>query len=228
MIKRLELKNIALIDHAIIEFEKGLNVLSGETGSGKSVIVDSINFVLGAKADKSMIRHGENECFASVVFDISQNATAKNTVEELCGEESEEVIVSRKLTVDSKSTIRVNGMPFTLGMLRSVTSALVDVHGQSEHYSLMKRSEQLKVLDRFSDKHLIDLKEENKSICKSLKELDEKLLEFGGSESERAIRTDILKFQIAEIEDAGITEGEEEELNEIYHRFFMQFLSTGG
>lgn len=212
MIKRLELKNIALIDHAIIEFEKGLNVLSGETGSGKSVIVDSINFVLGAKADKSMIRHGESECFASVVFDISQNATAKNTVEELCGEESDEVIVSRKLTVDSKSTIRVNGMPFTLGMLRSVTSALVDVHGQSEHYSLMKRSEQLKVLDRFSDKHLIDLKEENKSICKSLKELDEKLLEFGGSESERAIRTDILKFQIAEIEDAGITEGEEEEL----------------
>ena len=212
MIKRLELKNIALIDHAIIEFEKGLNVLSGETGSGKSVIVDSINFVLGAKADKSMIRHGESECFASVVFDISQNATAKNTVEELCGEESDEVIVSRKLTVDSKSTIRVNGMPFTLGMLRSVTSALVDVHGQSEHYSLMKRSEQLKVLDRFSDKHLIDLKEENKSICKSLKELDEKLLEFGGSESERAIRTDILKFQIAEIEDVGITEGEEEEL----------------
>ena len=159
MIKRLELKNIALINHAIIDFEKGLNVLSGETGSGKSVIVDSINFVLGAKADKSMIRYGESECYASVLFDVENNQTVKDILEELGCEVEDEIIISRKFTIDSKSTIRVNGLPFTLGMLRQITSVLVDVHGQSEHYSLMKKSEQLNVLDKFSDKQLLDLKE---------------------------------------------------------------------
>ncbi|MBR2337554.1 MAG: DNA repair protein RecN [Clostridia bacterium] len=212
MIKSLELKNIALIDHAIIDFEKGLNVLSGETGSGKSVIVDSINFVLGAKADKSMIRHGESECFASVIFDVSQNATAKEILADLDVEFDDEVIVSRKFTADSKSVIRVNGVPFTLGMLRSVTQSLVDVHGQSDHYSLMKRSEQLKVLDKFSDKSLLDLKERCRLICKELTNTDELLSGFGGSEQERAIRADILKFQIDEIEGASLVEGEEDEL----------------
>ena len=142
MIKRLELKNIALINHAIIDFEKGLNVLSGETGSGKSVIVDSINFVLGAKADKSMIRHGENECFASVLFDVSNNQTVYQILQDLGLEVEDEIIISRKFTSDSKSTIRVNGSPFTLGMLRQLTSLLVDVHGQSEHFSLLSKNRQ--------------------------------------------------------------------------------------
>ena len=212
MLKRLELKNIALIEHAIIDFEKGLNVLSGETGSGKSVIVDSINFVLGAKADKSMIRYGETECFASATFDIIDNLLARQVIEELCGEVDDEIIVSRKFNLDSKSVIRVNGVPFTLSMLRMVTSTLVDVHGQSEHYSLMKKSEQLKVLDRFSDKNLQNLKAENGRLVCLLKEIDKKLSGFGGSESERAIRVDILKFQIDEIESVNIHEGEEDEL----------------
>ena len=212
MIKRLELKNIALIEHAIIDFEKGLNVLSGETGSGKSVIVDSINFVLGAKADKSMIRHGESECFASVTFDVSNNNTAREVIEDFGGEVEDEIIVSRKFNADSKSVIRVNGMPFTLSMLRAVTTSLVDVHGQSEHYSLMKKSEQLKVLDRFSNKTLSALKTENKRIVSTLKEIDKKLQGFGGSESERAIRADILKYQIDEIQNADIKSGEEDEL----------------
>lgn len=212
MIKSLELKNIALIDHAIIDFEKGLNVLSGETGSGKSVIVDSINFVLGAKADKSMIRHGENECFASVIFDVSSNNATKEVLSDLGVEVEDDIIVSRRFTQDSKSVIRVNGATFTLGMLRAVTSTLVDVHGQSDHYSLMKKSEQLKVLDKFSDKSLISLKEKCHEICKKLNQTDDLLSKFGGSEQERAIRADILKFQIEEIEGANLVEGEEDEL----------------
>ena len=212
MIKSLELKNIALIDHAIIDFEQGLNVLSGETGSGKSVIVDSINFVLGAKADKSMIRYGEKECFASVVFDVANNSLTKEVLDDLGILAEDELIVSRRFNVDSKSTIRLNGEAVTLGMLRAVTSTLVDVHGQSDHYSLMKKSEQLKVLDRFSDKALLSLKSECKEICNKLTETDVKLLDFGGSEQERAIRADILKFQIDEIESANLIDGEEDEL----------------
>ena len=212
MIKRLEIKNVVLIEHAIIDFEKGLNVLTGETGSGKSVIVDSINFVLGAKADKTLIKHGKEDCFVSIVFDVSSNATVKSVLAEYDTEYDDEIIISRKFNVDSKSTIRVNGVPYTLGMLKNVTTALVDVHGQSEHYSLTKLSEQLKVLDRFSDKQLLELKEKNREICKELKEIDKSLLAFGGSEAERAIRADILKFQIEEIESAELLENEEDEL----------------
>ena len=211
MLKILQIKNVALIGEATIDFEKGLNVLSGETGSGKSVIIDSINFALGAKADKTMIRHGENECVVTAVFDISKLNEAKRVLDDLGVEDADEMIVTRKLSQDSKSSLRVNGIPFTLGMLKSVTSLLVDVHGQSEHYSLLKESEQLAVLDKFADKKLADLKVKCAGLCSEFKENAKKAEEFGGSESERAIKADILKFQIEEIENADIREGEEEE-----------------
>lgn len=212
MLKSLYLKNVALIKEAVIDFESGLNVLSGETGSGKSVIIDSINFVLGAKADKTMIRYGENECVATATFDISNLSEVNEVLSELGVEENDELIVTRRLTQDSKSTVRVNGMPFTLGMLKSVTSLLVDVHGQSEHYSLLKESEQLNVLDRFAGESLAELKRECFGICDKIKDTDKRLKSFGGSERERAVKADILKFQIEEIESAELKEGEESEL----------------
>ncbi len=212
MIKSLHLKNIALIEEAEIDFESGLNVLSGETGSGKSVIIDSINFVLGAKSDKTMIRFGANECFASAVFDISGLTEVKRVLSDFDVEDSDDLIVTRKLSQDSKSSLKVNGVPFTLSMLKNVTSLLVDVHGQSEHYSLLKESEQLSVLDKFAGSELSEIKESCAAVCGKLKNTDERLKTFGGSESERAIRADILKFQIEEIESADIKEGEENEL----------------
>ena len=110
MLKTLELKNVALIDRATIEFGEGLNVLSGETGSGKSVILDALNFVLGAKADKSIIRHGEDSCFVTAAFDVTDNPTVKGILEDYSDETpDDELIISRKLTSDGKSQIRVNG-----------------------------------------------------------------------------------------------------------------------
>lgn len=212
MLKSLYLKNVALIKEAVIDFESGLNVLSGETGSGKSVIIDSINFVLGAKADKTMIRYGESECVATATFDISALTEVNEVLADLGIEETDELIVTRRLTQDSKSTVRVNGVPFTLGMLKSVTSLLVDVHGQSEHYSLLKESEQLNVLDRFAGESLTELKRECSEICDKIKDTDKQLKSFGGSERERAVKADILKFQIEEIESAELKEGEENEL----------------
>lgn len=212
MLKSLQLKNVALIERAEIEFEKGLNVLSGETGSGKSVVIDSINFVLGAKADKTMIRHGENDCLVIAVFDVENLTGVKNLLADSGFDDSDEIIVSRKLTADGKSSIRLNGEPVTLGMLRTITGNLIDVHGQSDHYSLLKDSEQLAVVDNFSGDNLKILKNQCSDICKDLREIDEKMLSFGGSESERAIRADILKYQIEEIKNADPKEGEEEEL----------------
>ena len=212
MLKSLQLKNVALIERAEIEFEKGLNVLSGETGSGKSVVIDSINFVLGAKADKTMIRHGENDCLVIAVFDVENLTGVKNLLTDSGFDDSDEIIVSRKLTADGKSSIRLNGEPVTLGMLRTITGNLIDVHGQSDHYSLLKDSEQLAVVDNFSGDNLKILKNQCLDICKDLREIDEKMLSFGGSESERAIRADILKYQIEEIKNADPKEGEEDEL----------------
>lgn len=212
MLKSLQLKNVALIERAEIEFEKGLNVLSGETGSGKSVVIDSINFVLGAKADKTMIRHGENDCLVVAVFDVENLTGVKNLLADSGFDDSDEIIVSRKLTADGKSSIRLNGEPVTLGMLRTITGNLIDVHGQSDHYSLLKDSEQLAVVDNFSGDNLKILKNQCFDICKDLREIDEKMLSFGGSESERAIRADILKYQIEEIKNADPKEGEEDEL----------------
>lgn len=215
MIKTLEIKNVALIDRAVIEFGSGLNVLSGETGSGKSVILDAINFVLGAKADKTMIRHGETDCLVSAAFDVSDNLTVKNLIEEYTGEQAEdELIITRKLTADGKSTIRLNGAPFSAGMLRGITAYLIDVHGQSEHYSLTKPAEQLKILDKFCKNALSYPLDECRRTIKRLKETDDALKGFGGSESERAIKADILKFQIDEITSADLLAGEEDALLE--------------
>lgn len=212
MIKSLELKNIALIESAIIEFGTGLNVLSGETGAGKSVILDAINFVLGAKADKTMIRYGETECLAVAVFDVSRNESIKSLMEEYGAETDDEIVVARKLTQDGRSTIRVNGQPYTVSMLRSLTTYLIDVHGQSEHYSLTKPAEQLKILDKFCNGELDPIKSECSRLSVELKAIDKRLSEFGGSESERAVKADILNFQIGEIENAALVDGEEDEL----------------
>lgn len=215
MLKTLELKNVALIDRATIEFGEGLNVLSGETGSGKSVILDALNFVLGAKADKSIIRHGEDSCFVTATFDVTDNPTVKGILEDYSDETpDDELIISRKLTSDGKSQIRVNGEAYSASMLKGITGYLIDVHGQSDHYSLLKSSEQLKVLDKFCKKELESEFVVLKEIISALKTVDEELKRFGGSESERAIRADILKFQIDEIENADIRDGEEEELLE--------------
>ena len=136
MLQKLVIKNIALIDSVEIPFDKGLNVLSGETGAGKSVIIESLNFVLGAKADKTLIRTGENECLVRAEFDVSKNPAVAQVFNDFDMDESDELIISRKFTRDGKSSIKVNGETVTVSMLKKFTSVLLDVHGQSEHFHL--------------------------------------------------------------------------------------------
>ena len=143
MLSRLSIKNVALIEHADIEFGEGLNVLSGETGAGKSVILDSVNFVLGAKADRSMIRYGETECTVKAEFVVSEESKAVQTLREMDIETDGLIVISRKFTDAGKSAIKLNGNTVTVSMLRRVTDSLVDVHGQSEHFFLLSESNQL-------------------------------------------------------------------------------------
>ncbi len=212
MLEKLSIKNVALIGQAELEFSKGLNVLSGETGAGKSVILDSINFVLGAKADKSMIRYGEEECAVSAVFSVEEEGGLPALFAELGVGFDEQLVISRKFRADGKGGIRVNGEPVNVSMLRRITSALVDVHGQSEHFYLLSEANQLKVVDGAAGAPLAAQKQNLAELLAERKKLREKKRALGGDEAERGRRLDILQYQIAEIDRAALRDGEEEEL----------------
>jgi len=212
MLQKLIIKNIALIDSAEISFSKGLNVLSGETGAGKSVIIESLNFVLGAKADKTLIRSGENECSVVAEFDVENNEIIKDIYIDLDFDYEDLLIISRKFTVDGKSSIKINGNSVTVGMLKKFTSALVDVHGQSEHFNLLKTSNQLALLDKFGGDEVLALKQNLLIQYTQYRNLILELEELGGDESQRLIKIDVLNYQINEISNANLQEDEEENL----------------
>ena len=221
MLQRLSIKNVALIDSADISFSDGLNVLSGETGAGKSVILDSVNFVLGAKADRSMIRYGETECMVKAEFSVSEDSLALAELREMDIESDGEIVISRRFSDSGKNAIKINGNTVTATMLRRVTDFLVDVHGQSEHFYLLSESNQLKTLDEVVGNGLTELKESLLKLLQERKDVDERISMLGGSVAERGRRLDILRYEIDEIEAVGLKDGEEEELlakrNKINH-----------
>ena len=214
MLHRLHIKNIALISEADIEFDDKLNVLSGETGSGKSVILDSINFVLGSKADKTMIRFGEQEATVRAEFIVDEKSAAAEILREYDIETDGEIIITRKLNVDGKGSIKLNGNTVTATMLKSVTQHLVDVHGQSEHFFLLNEENQLKVIDGICGCQITEIKRNLAELIAQKREFKSKIAALGGDESERERKLDLLKFQISEIESAELKVGEFEELKQ--------------
>lgn len=211
MLQRLSIRNVALIENAELEFSERLNVLSGETGAGKSVILDAIDFVLGAKADRSMIRSGETECSVRAEF-YDAGARVRMLLDEFDIEADETLILSRKFTAEGKSTFRLNGCAVTAAMVRRVTALLVDVHGQSEHFFLLKESNQLRLLDDVAGEVVRNCKERLSGLLSERRALLSDREKLGGDEGERERRMDILKFQIDEIERVQLKEGEEETL----------------
>lgn len=212
MLSQLSIKNFALIENANICFSKGLNVLSGETGAGKSVILDSVNFVLGAKADRSMIRYGESECMVRAEFILPENSPAVEILRDMDIESEGEIIISRRFSDTGKSSVKINGSTVTAAMLRSVTDCLVDVHGQSEHFFLLKESNQLKTLDTAIGAKLVEKKSELVACLANKKSIDEQIQMLGGDEQERGRRLDVLSYQMNEIESVALKDGEEEDL----------------
>ncbi len=212
MLSKLTIKNIALIEFAEISFSEGLNVLSGETGAGKSVILDSVNFVLGAKADRNMIRYGESECMVKAEFYLPETSKAITALREMDIDTDGDIIISRKFSENGKNSIKINGNTVTVSMLRQVTDSLVDVHGQSEHFFLLKESNQLKTLDSVVGDSLVPKKQALIKLLKQKRDVEERIALLGGDEKERGRRLDVLRFQIDEIESVAWQEGEEEEL----------------
>ena len=215
MLQKLTIKNVALIDNATIEFSSSFNVLSGETGAGKSVIIESLNFVLGARADKSLIRSGQSECFVCAEFFVGENSSIKEVFASLDIPEDDYLIISRRFNVDGRNTIKINGESATVSMIRKFTTYLVDVHGQSEHFELMSVSNQLKLIDKLGGESLLSVKSKTENIYNEYKNIINSIEELGGDEHQRLIRLDVLNYQINEINQFDLKENEENELMEI-------------
>ncbi|MDR3263898.1 MAG: DNA repair protein RecN [Clostridiales bacterium] len=213
MLLSLDIQNIALIKKLSVEFSEGLNVLSGETGAGKSIIIDSINFILGGRADKTLIRYGENSALVEAVFEYAEsNESVRAFFEENGIETDDNIILRRVMTADNKNECRINGRLVNLFVLKGLTSLLADVCGQHEHQSLLKIPAHIAVIDGLSIETAA-AKKEVKGIYEEYTAVAGRLDSFGDT-AYRERRLDILEFQIDEIERAAIKDGEEEQLKD--------------
>ncbi len=225
MLLNVHVKNLALIEEVEVYFKEGLNILSGETGVGKSIIIGSINLALGSKIPKDIIRKGADYGLVELVFDFALDSD-KNLCHEIVSEKINEldipfdegqVIISRKI-MDGKSIIKVNGQTVSATMLRSITSLMLDVHGQHDHESLLNKSKHMDILDEYASDEIDELKRQVSDLCKEYKKCYQRLEELDIDEDEKEKEIAFLKFQINEIEEAGLKVGEDEKLEEEFKK----------
>ena len=221
MLQSLTIKNIALIGELTIELGKGLNVLTGETGAGKSLIIDSLALLLGEKADKSLISYGKDYASVEAVFETNSDFIM-NKLEEFGLDRENTIVIFRKLSMDGRNECRVNGKSFTLSMLKSITSPLMDLHGQFQHQELLKESMQLRTLDEFGSKEIKCKKNEFKDIFVKLKQVKKQLSNYNFDSKDREKLLDMYAYQINEIEEANFVQGEEETLKEFRMKVLNQ------
>ena len=219
MLQRLIVKNYALIKELEIDFCNSLNVLTGETGSGKSMIISAINFVLGSRADKTNITTGETETKVEAVFDTSKNNKIIEELKNIDIEVGDNLIISRKLNIEGKNDIRVNGQIVNVAMLRNITCNLIDIYGQHEHQSLLDNKKHLDFVDGFLGKPIQDLKVILGQELNNLSQIESQIKQLGGDELQRQREKDMLKFQVEELENADLHIGEEEELAEKKNKY---------
>ena len=213
MLQTLKIENFALIENASIDFEKGLNILLGETGAGKSLIFKSLLFVLGAKMDRSIIRSGKDTVRVQALFsDLSQEV--ESLLSE-CGFECEnELLIVRTLGQDGKGQIRVNGMIATSAMLKQLASVLVDFYTQHESVDMLNTKNHLAMLDKFAGEGVRKLKDDLSILLQQMNEINKKIKTLGGDEHERERLISLLKFQNDEIEQANLEIGEDEKIKD--------------
>ena len=211
MLAQLTIENIALIDKLELDLKNGLNILSGETGAGKSIIIDSLNFVLGERADKSLIRYGTDYAIVQAVFEEYVTPSVSEYLDDIGIECEDVLIIRRKMSVDGKNECRINGRVSTLSILKGLTELLVDIHGQHEHQSLLKSANHIKLLDDIGAAKIASVKQDVAKEHTRYVALKRELSRCG-DESERERKLDILSFQIDEIEKADVKDGEEDEL----------------
>jgi DNA repair protein RecN (Recombination protein N) len=218
MLTNLHVKNMALIDEADIDFGDGLNILTGETGAGKSIILGSINIALGGKVGADVIRKGCDYALTELTFQITnKDKLAKLT--ELGVEELDEgtVIISRKIT-PAKSTIKINGETFTLGEVKNISHILIDIHGQHDNQVLLKENTHIDMVDLYGADKISPLLENYVKLYKKYNEISDKIDGMSGDEADRNRQIDLLEYQINEIESASLKDGEDDELESTFKK----------
>ena len=217
MLSSLHVKNLALIQEAEVEFGPGLNILTGETGAGKSILIGSINLALGKKLSREMIREGADSALVELVFDTEnpkvEQALKEMEIESLHGQ----VLIVRKMT-GSRSISKINGETCTTAQVRRIASLLLDIHGQHEHQSLLYTDRQLEILDAYGKEEIDPLRARVREAFRQWKELRDSLKEYELDEDARMREISFLEFEIREIDDAQLRDGEDETLEQAYRK----------
>ncbi len=214
MLLQLEIQNIALIDEVCIELGEGLNILTGETGAGKSIIIDSIHAILGERVSRELIRTGAEKALVEAVFQI--NPEDFQDVFDEMGMEPEEdntLILSREIAQSGRNTCRINGKMVSVSLLKTIGERLIDLHGQHDNQSLLRTENHIGLLDSFGGEAVNSLRGDYTKLLEQYREVRSKLKALSGDSGERERKMDLLRFQIDEIKKARLKENEEEELN---------------
>ena len=216
MLDRLMVKDLALIEKSVVEFGPGLNILTGETGAGKSILLGSIQLALGQKANKDMIRHGSEQALIELSFSLGEEKEAElKELEEDLEIEEGSLIIRRKIS-EKKSENRVNDLSVTLAKLREISGELLDLHGQHEHHSLLKEGAHLAILDSFMTRRGGSVLSEVKEAYENYREKKKKVEAYSLPEEERKRELDFLQFELEELSSANLKPGEEEQLSKDY------------
>ncbi len=218
MLLELHVKNLALIEQADVEFGEGLNILTGETGAGKSIIIGSVNLALGQKASRDIIRSGAESAYVELVFSVEESHRQELEALDIRPDDDGLLIITRRI-LPARSISRVNDETVTAAKLRQVTALLIDIHGQHEHQSLLHASRHLEILDSYAKSRIESIKKEIASVYSQYRTLKAELEKQSGDQESRRREADFLQFEINEIEAAALKEGEEEELSEQYRRY---------
>ncbi|XOQ36419.1 MAG: DNA repair protein RecN [Lactococcus sp.] len=205
MLQEISIKNFAIIDTITMQFDQGMSILTGETGAGKSIIIDAMNLLLGSRAQTSFVRHGADKAEIEGLFFYQQDhLEIAQQLETLGFENTGELILRREIFANGRSSCRINGVLTPLSNLQAISSFLVDIHGQHDHQELMSSAHHLAMLDEFGDKKFLKIKQDYTQKFSAYKTLRQKLLTLKKNQAEFAQRIDILRFQIDEITSAEL------------------------
>lgn len=220
MLVELNIKNFAIIEELKVNFTKGLNIITGETGSGKSILIEAIGIILGSRSNRELIQSGYEKAILEGVFYIENPSIIKPILEEYSIDMDDDnlLIISKEIYLNSPSLSRVNGRNITLNMLKNITTKLVDIFGQHEHQSLLDSSNHEILVDSFGDTELLELKSKIQTYYDEWINEKRKLKKLSMDSSERDREIDILKFQIQEINDARINDDDEYNIENEYRR----------
>lgn len=214
MLLEISIKNFAIIESISLNFEKGMTVLTGETGAGKSIIIDAMNMMLGARATTEVIRHGAPKAEIEGLFSIESNRALEEIFDEQGLELSDEIIIRREILQNGRSISRVNGQMVNLSVLRTIGQQLVDIHGQHDQEELMRPHRHIQMLDEFGDTDFFELKEAYQISFDNYRRMRKQVLDIKKNQQEHKARIEMLEFQMAEIEAANLKAGEDVTLNQ--------------